>query len=81
MLNNVIWCYVYHFAVFAARPVILFPSFCIIIEPIIPMPEEFIIAGIYFVFIAVINMDISVVWSLFYRYSQVGYTIHCEMNV
>lgn len=72
MLNNVIWCYLYHFGVFVTRPVLLFPSFCVIVEPIIPIHEELVGPGFYALMVAIINMDFSVVLSLFYRYSQVS---------
>ncbi|KAI6170803.1 hypothetical protein M3Y97_01113500 [Aphelenchoides bicaudatus] len=70
MLNNVLWCYIYHAGIFFARPVLLFPSFCIILNPMFWMPDEAIVILFFVYVMVIINMDLSVVWSLFYRYSQ-----------
>jgi hypothetical protein len=74
MLNNALWCYMYHFSVFLARPTLLFPSFCLYIEPLIPIPltDDVFMILMLVQQIVVVNMDLSVVLSLFYRYSQVS---------
>ncbi|KAI6206394.1 hypothetical protein M3Y94_00905600 [Aphelenchoides besseyi] len=64
------WCYIYHTCTFGARPTFLFPSFCLILDPILPLPRELLVLGVFFVVFVVINLDLSVVESLFYRYSQ-----------
>ncbi|KAI6180601.1 hypothetical protein M3Y98_00738200 [Aphelenchoides besseyi] len=73
LINNVrgsSWCYIYHTCTFGARPTFLFPSFCLILDPVLPLPREFLVFGVFFVVFVVINLDLSVVESLFYRYSQ-----------
>ncbi|KAI6185090.1 hypothetical protein M3Y97_00667500 [Aphelenchoides bicaudatus] len=35
MLNNVVCCYTFHVVLFFARPIALFPSFCIVMNPLI----------------------------------------------
>lgn len=72
MLNNAIWCYNFYFSIVIARPIFLLPSFCVIFEPIIPLSSEFIVFGTFIFEITLVNIDISVVYSLFYRYSQVS---------
>jgi hypothetical protein len=72
MLNNIVSCYIFSIAEFVARPIFLFPSFCIIFEPIIPLSTEFVIFGLYLFGIIIINMDLSAVFSVIYRYSQVS---------
>ncbi|KAI6180575.1 hypothetical protein M3Y98_00735200 [Aphelenchoides besseyi] len=39
-------------------------------NPVLPLPREFLVFGVFFVVFVVINLDLSVVESLFYRYSQ-----------
>lgn len=72
MLQNVICCFIFLCAEFITNPVFLFPSFCMVFEPIIPLPAIFNIGGIYVFTILIINMNVSVGFSLFYRYSQVS---------
>ncbi|KAI6211242.1 hypothetical protein M3Y96_00413000 [Aphelenchoides besseyi] len=70
ILANVIFDYIYHFFAFLAKPTPLFPSYCLIVDLLVPMPYFVILACFYFTVLSVTALEIAVVASLFYRWSQ-----------
>ncbi|KAI6199001.1 hypothetical protein M3Y96_00580300 [Aphelenchoides besseyi] len=70
LLNTTIWCYVYHLIVFINHANILFPSPCIMFHSILNLSQTSTVVMFYLAFFAIVNLDLSIVWSLFYRFSQ-----------
>ncbi|KAI6219125.1 hypothetical protein M3Y95_01133800 [Aphelenchoides besseyi] len=70
LLNTVIWCYIYHLIVFINHINPIFPSPCVMFHPILPLGQNAAVIMFYLAFFAIMNLDLSIVWSLFYRFSQ-----------
>ncbi|KAI6212852.1 hypothetical protein M3Y94_00078100 [Aphelenchoides besseyi] len=70
LLNTIIWCYIYHLIVFINHANILFPSPCIMFHSILGLSQTATVVMFYLAFFAIVNLDLSIVWSLFYRFSQ-----------
>ncbi|KAI6185913.1 hypothetical protein M3Y98_00075800 [Aphelenchoides besseyi] len=71
LFNTVIWGYVYHLLVFINHADILFPSPCIMFNSFLSIGQNSAVFVFYVAFFAIINLNLSIVWSLLYRFSQV----------
>jgi hypothetical protein len=72
LINSVIWAYSFQLLIFIARPVVLLPSFCILFYPIVSIARSIIQSMLCCTVVIAVNMDMAVLWSLLYRYSQVN---------
>ncbi|KAI6225523.1 hypothetical protein M3Y99_01334500 [Aphelenchoides fujianensis] len=70
LLNTIVFCYAYHFILCANQITAFYPSYCFMFDPIVPISRDGSIFSFYVAFFAIINLDLSIVWSLFYRFSQ-----------
>ncbi|KAI6224542.1 hypothetical protein M3Y99_01385200 [Aphelenchoides fujianensis] len=70
LLGNVVWCYLIHLLLAFTGFTCFFPSFCCIVEPVVPIPFNAIFPLFLCGEFCVINFALSIVWSLLYRWSQ-----------
>ncbi|KAI6234796.1 hypothetical protein M3Y99_00769900 [Aphelenchoides fujianensis] len=70
ILAQVIFDYIYHIFAFIAKPLPLFPSYCLLIDLAVPLPRSVVIFCFYLTVLALTTLDLCVVGSLLYRWSQ-----------
>ncbi|CAD5218188.1 unnamed protein product [Bursaphelenchus okinawaensis] len=70
ILNNVIWCFIFDIGLFILRPTFMFPTGCFVMRPLISMSNSTARGVAFCLLVVCINVEMGVVWSLFYRYSQ-----------
>ncbi|KAI6230139.1 hypothetical protein M3Y99_01091000 [Aphelenchoides fujianensis] len=70
LLANVVWCYLTHLLLAFTNFTFLFPSFCVLIEPVVPLPFAFVLPLFLLTEFCVLNFALSVVLSVLYRRSQ-----------
>ncbi|KAI6199103.1 hypothetical protein M3Y96_00591000 [Aphelenchoides besseyi] len=71
LLNTTVWCYVYHLIVCLIHPNALYPSSCVLFHPIIEISQNQTVFLFYMFTFSLINLNMSIIWSLLYRFSQV----------
>lgn len=72
LLNNILWCQGFEIILFIGRPTLLFPSFCVLADPLFPISNQILPYLFYLGVFFIVNQAFSIVLSLFYRHSQVS---------
>ncbi|KAI6216896.1 hypothetical protein M3Y99_01793400 [Aphelenchoides fujianensis] len=70
LMNSIVWCYGFHLSMFLLNMTPLFPSGCRLFEPLIPISSEALPFAFLLSRVCLINLDLSVVFSCVYRFSQ-----------
>ncbi|KAI6224543.1 hypothetical protein M3Y99_01385300 [Aphelenchoides fujianensis] len=70
LLANVVWSYLMHLLLAFTNFTFLFPSFCLVIEPVVAFPFASVLPLFLLTEFCVLNFALSVVLSVLYRRSQ-----------
>ncbi|KAI6211350.1 hypothetical protein M3Y96_00424900 [Aphelenchoides besseyi] len=71
LLNTIVWCYVFDFIIFLTHPIPVFPTTCVLFVPIVEMSQNLTVFAFYVGMFSLINLDLSILWTLLFRFTQV----------